>query len=81
LSAPGLKKLYISSLVLAAVFALALYPVDGWMLTIILLAPVVITALLTRYAIRNRSDHFYYFVLDGMVMLSALLHFMIAALS
>ncbi|PSL30826.1 UbiA family prenyltransferase [Chitinophaga ginsengisoli] len=81
LSASGLKKLYVSSLVLAAIFALVLFPVDGWMLTAVLLAPVAITALLTRYAISNRSDHFYYFVLDGMVMLSALLHFTITALS
>lgn len=80
LSGPGLKKLYITSLVLATAFALAI-SADDWLLTVILLAPVVITALLTRYAIRNRSDHFYYFVLDGMVMLSALLHFMITAFS
>jgi 4-hydroxybenzoate polyprenyltransferase len=78
LSAPNLKKLYVISLILAAVFALALYPYDNWILTLILLAPVAITTLLTRYALSNRSDHFYYFVLDGMVMLSALLHFVIA---
>lgn len=81
LSAPNLRKLYITSLVLATLFALALYPADGLLLTIILLAPVLITALLTRYTLRNRSDHFYYFVLDGMVMLSSLLHFIIAVLS
>ncbi|PWV49817.1 UbiA family prenyltransferase [Chitinophaga sp. S165] len=81
LSAPNLRKLYITSLVLATLFAFALYPADSLLLTVILLAPVAITALLTRYAISNRSDHFYYFVLDGMVMLSSLLHFIIAALS
>lgn len=77
LDGPGLKKLYIASLILAATFALALFPVDGWLLTFVLLTPVIVTILLTRYAIRNRSDHFYYFVLDGMVMLSALIHFTI----
>ncbi|MBW8683678.1 UbiA family prenyltransferase [Chitinophaga rhizophila] len=77
LSPRNLRKLYATSLVLAAVFALALYPVDNWLLTGILLAPVVITTGLTRYIMQNRSDHFYYFVVDGMVMLSSLLHFIL----
>lgn len=77
LSADNLKKLYFVSLALAAAFALALFPADSWMLTVILLTPVVATTLITRYALNNRSDYFYYFVLDGMVMLAALLHFII----
>jgi len=77
LSADNLKKLYFVSLALAAAFALALFPADSWMLTLILLTPVVATTLITRYALNNRSDYFYYFVLDGMVMLAALLHFII----
>jgi 1,4-dihydroxy-2-naphthoate octaprenyltransferase len=81
LSPHHLIKLYITGLVLSTVFALALYPAIGWLLTFTLLVPVVITALLTRYAMRNRSDLFYYFVLDGMVMLSALLHLIITTLS
>lgn len=77
LSPRNLKKLYVTSLVLSAIFALTLYPIDNWLLTAVLLAPVVITALITRYALRDRSDHFYYFVVDGMVMLSSLLHFIL----
>ncbi|QHS63100.1 UbiA prenyltransferase family protein [Chitinophaga agri] len=77
LSTRNLKKLYIASLAFSAIFALALYPIDNWLLTGILLAPVVITALITRYALKDRSDHFYYFVVDGMVMLSSLLHFIL----
>jgi 4-hydroxybenzoate polyprenyltransferase len=77
LSPQNLKKLYIASLALSAIFALALFPIDNWVLTSILLAPVVITSLLTRYALKNRSDHFYYFVVDGMVMLSSVLHFIL----
>jgi 4-hydroxybenzoate polyprenyltransferase len=36
-----------------------------------LMIPVVILALLYRVAVRNFSDYFYYFVLDGLMMLSA----------
>jgi 4-hydroxybenzoate polyprenyltransferase len=38
---------------------------------IALLIPVIILALLYRRAQRNFSDYFYYFVLDGLMMLSA----------
>lgn len=79
LSGPGLKKLYIISLLLSAVSGFILYLADRNPFTLLLPVPVAVTALLTRYALRNRSDHFYYFVLDGMVMLSALLHIIIAA--
>ena len=74
----NLRRLYFTSLILSAIFALSLYPVDNWLLTAILLAPVVITTLITRYTLKNRSDHYYYFVVDGMVMLSSLLHFILA---
>lgn len=74
----NLRRLYFTSLTLSALFALALYPIDNWLLTAVLLAPVAITMLITRYTLKNRSDHYYYFVVDGMVMLSSLLHFIIA---
>lgn len=79
LSSTNLKRLYILSLTFSAVFALGLYAADQNPFALLLLAPVLLTALLTRYALHNRSDHFYYFVLDGMVMLSGLLHLVIAA--
>lgn len=70
LSRPNLKRLYYCSLIFSAVFAFC-FPLP---LMLFLLAPVLITALLTRYTMQTRSDLFYYSVLDGMVMLSALLH-------
>lgn len=70
---PGLRRLYYVSLTLAATSAICLYPIDHlWIIT--LLVPVLVTALLTRYAWLNRSDYFFYFVLDGLMMFSALLH-------
>jgi 4-hydroxybenzoate polyprenyltransferase len=77
LNAPSLKRLYVLSLLLAAVFALGLYPTERLLLTLFLLAPVALTTLLTRYALHHRSDLFYYTVLDGMVILSALLQFIL----
>jgi hypothetical protein len=38
-----------------------------------LLVPGVIVLLLYNYAKRNFSDYLYYFILDGLMMLSALL--------
>jgi 1,4-dihydroxy-2-naphthoate octaprenyltransferase len=73
LSQPGLKRFYFIALTLSAVFALY-FPV---MVMLCLLAPVLITALLTRYTMQTRSDLFYYSVLDGMVILSPLLHILI----
>ncbi|SFE03604.1 UbiA prenyltransferase family protein [Chitinophaga sp. CF118] len=77
LSRPNLKRLYYFSLLFSAVFALTLLPLYHWPVTVFLLAPVLTTALLTRYTMHTRSDLFYYFVLDGMVMLSALLHILL----
>jgi 4-hydroxybenzoate polyprenyltransferase len=73
LSGPNLKRLYYFTLLMAAVFALAMKPP----VAVFMIAPVIITGVLTRYTIRTRSDLFYYFVLDGMVMLSALLHVLV----
>jgi 4-hydroxybenzoate polyprenyltransferase len=46
----------------------------------VLAAPGVILALLYSHARQRRSDHFYYFVLDGLMMLSSLL-LLVAGLS
>lgn len=76
LSKPNLLRLYYLSLLLSAVFAFTMQ----WPVVLFLLTPVLITALITRYTLQTRSDLFYYFVLDGMVMLSALLHLMFSLL-
>jgi 4-hydroxybenzoate polyprenyltransferase len=72
LSIPGLMRLYFFSLLLSTGFA-CMVSWDG--VTFYLILPVFITALLTKYTLNTRSDYYYYFVLDGLVMLSALLHF------
>lgn len=76
LSKPNLLRLYYLSLLSSAVFAFTLQ----WPISLFLLIPVLITTLITRYTLQTRSDIFYYFILDGMVMLSALLHLMFSLL-
>lgn len=74
MSENGITRLFIASLMIFAVSTL-------WMLqygytpfiVIILLIPGLITAALYRHAQQNFSDMLYYFVLDGLMALSALL--------
>ncbi|MBO9634978.1 MAG: hypothetical protein J7578_17850 [Chitinophagaceae bacterium] len=49
------------------------YLVSDWIHFILLLVPGIITAALYPYAKTNFSDYLFYFVLDGLMMLSALL--------
>lgn len=72
LSKPELMRLYFFSLLISALFA---FLVCRDIITFYLLTPIVITALLTKYTLNTRSDYYYYFVLDGLVMLSAVLHY------
>lgn len=67
-----LMRLYFLSLLLSTGFAF-LVSID--IVTFYLIIPVAITALLTKYTLHTKSDYYYYFVLDGLVMLSALLHY------
>jgi len=78
LSEKQLFLIYYISLLLAAVSALLLWPLTTPAIIAALLAPVLITGLLTKKAKYNRSDYMYYFVLDGLMMLSALLHLAIS---
>lgn len=79
LPANQLFRIYYFSLLLAAVTALLLLQHTTVVEVGTLLVPVIITALLTRNARTNRSDYMYYFVLDGLMMLSALLHLLVAS--
>lgn len=74
LPADKLFRLYYFSLLAGAMTAVLLRPHVPVVVVATLLAPVLITGLLTRNARDNRSDYMYYFVLDGLMMLSALLH-------
>ncbi|HEU4554213.1 MAG TPA: UbiA family prenyltransferase [Chitinophaga sp.] len=70
--------IYYIALLMAALCALLLWPFTTPVAVATLLVPVVVTGLLTRNARHNRSDYMYYFVLDGLMMLSALLHLLIS---
>lgn len=70
----GINILFTISLLLFAVFTGLLYTGGLGVFTIaVLLVPGIITAAIYNYAKKNFSDYLYYFVLDGLMMLSALL--------
>jgi len=70
----GIDRLFALSIALFAVFTAILYN-NGIRLPVILLMllPGIITAGIYRYAKTHFSDYLYYFVLDGLMMLSGLL--------
>ncbi len=72
-----LFKVYYIVLGLSALTALLLWPITTPAVIGTLLAPVLITGLLTRRAISDKSDYMYYFVLDGLMMFSAVLHMLL----
>jgi len=70
----GVDRLFFLSLVIYAVCTLILTRYGFSVLNIILLlVPGVIAAAIYNYAKKNFSDYLYYFVLDGLMMFSALL--------
>jgi len=74
LNEKGIDRLFALSLILFAGCTIGLY---GWhypaFYILLLLIPGILTALLHQRAKRDFSDYLYYFVLDGMMMFSALL--------
>jgi len=73
-SEQGVDRLFVVSiLVFAASTAWFCYLQSNWINLVLLLIPGIITAGLYPYAKKNFSDYLYYFVLDGLMMLSALL--------
>lgn len=74
LSERGIALLFACSLLLFTVATLLLLRYDySWITIVILLVPGLIAALLYRYATRNSSDMLYYFLLDGLMAVSAVL--------
>ncbi len=70
----GINRLFIVSLLVFAISAFALYPfLHSWPNIIVLLVPGIITAALYNYSKTHFSDYLYYFVLDGLMMLSGLI--------
>ncbi|MBC9930083.1 UbiA family prenyltransferase [Chitinophaga qingshengii] len=70
----SLNRLYYITLLFSALAAGLLQPYTTIPVIITLLVPVVITGMLTRKAQHNPSDYLFYFSLDGLMALSALLH-------
>lgn len=74
LSDQNITRLFIVSLILfaACTGSLLAYGFPSWLVAVLAL-PGILTAVLYRYALRNRSDVLYYFVLDGLMALSSIL--------
>jgi len=69
----GVKKLFNSSLLIFGISIFSLHFTGVTLpVTLLLLIPGVITLSLYNFATRNFSDYLYYFILDGLMMLSAL---------
>jgi 1,4-dihydroxy-2-naphthoate octaprenyltransferase len=78
-SEKGITLLFIFSIALFFIATILMYFFGhSWTIIIILLMPGIIVAALYDYAKRNFSDLFYYFILDGLMMLSALLMLLLA---
>jgi 4-hydroxybenzoate polyprenyltransferase len=74
LSDRSIRALFFLSLALFTGFSLLLLKEDiGLAIVILLLIPGLLTGMLYDYSRKNTSDYLYYFVLDGLMMLSALL--------
>ncbi|MBX3255357.1 MAG: UbiA family prenyltransferase [Chitinophagaceae bacterium] len=72
-SEKNVKRIFFVSLGIFAVFTLLLVNVLGGLQVFLLLVPGGIVWGLYRYAVKHFGDYLYYFVLDGLMMLSALL--------
>jgi 1,4-dihydroxy-2-naphthoate octaprenyltransferase len=74
----GVHRLFWYSLVIHFISAIALWLTRFyWADSIVLTVPAILVSLLYRYAKETPSDYLYYFVLDGLMMFSALLLFII----
>jgi 1,4-dihydroxy-2-naphthoate octaprenyltransferase len=78
LSFKNLFRVYYLSLLLAAICACLLLPYTYPPVIITLLIPVLATALVTNKARYAPTDYLFYFVLDGLMMLSAMLHLLMS---
>jgi 4-hydroxybenzoate polyprenyltransferase len=74
LSEKGVDRLFFLSLLIFAICSLILLRYQFSLLTVILLlVPGIITVAIYQHAKKNFSDYLYYFILDGLMMFSALL--------
>lgn len=78
LSFKNLFRVYYLSLLMAAISACMLLPYASLPVISTLLIAVLATAIITRKARNTPSDYMFYFILDGFMMLSAILHLAIS---
>lgn len=71
LSSKGIDRLFWLSIALVFASLLFLFPVFSWIELIILAVPVLLMALLYDTSKQSNSDYLYYFLLDGLMSLSA----------
>jgi 4-hydroxybenzoate polyprenyltransferase len=71
LSERGIGMLFWSSLALFTLTSCLLVPWFGWIVSALLFLPAVILACIYSWSKKNFSDYLYYFILDGLMMLSA----------
>ncbi|MGN7819247.1 UbiA family prenyltransferase [Chitinophaga sp. 22536] len=76
----SLNRLYYITLLLSALSAVMLGHHTTIPVICTLLAPVAVTGLLTKKAHHDPSDYLFYFGLDGLMALSALLHLILVSL-
>ncbi|HSZ85601.1 MAG TPA: hypothetical protein VK787_06200, partial [Puia sp.] len=70
----GINILFAASIILFVAATIRLHWYNySWLLIAALLIPGIVIATLYNYAKKNFSDYLYYFILDGLMMLSALL--------
>ena len=70
----GINILFIVSITIFIILALVLKTQDvSWSKIVLLIFPAFILICLYKYAKRNFSDYLYYFVLDGLMMMTGLL--------
>jgi 1,4-dihydroxy-2-naphthoate octaprenyltransferase len=69
----GIGWLFTGSLVAALLFIFLISGQLAWTTTVALTIPVLVTASLFRYSQRHFSDFVYYFLLDGLMVLPAIL--------
>ena len=70
----GVNILFIISVIVFIILSLLLQPTGiPWLNIFILIVPSLLLVGLYRYSKRNFSDYLYYFVLDGLMMLSGLI--------
>jgi len=79
MSEKGIDRLFLFSWILSVLFYLTLYDTGMTVYNIvILLIPPLVLLFLYRKAKKNFSDYLYYFILDGLMMLSGLIWWMVS---